>query len=769
MPQREVNDMHKELKVVGKRLPLKENYDKVTGKAEYCTTISLPGMLVGKVLHSPHAHARILAIDVSRAEAIPGVKAVITAKDVPRKIFTINVMTFQLPEGEPQDMFLFGDEVRYVGEPVAAVAAINEEVAREALAAINVEYEVLPAVFDIESAVRQGAPPVHENVPGNMPVPPTPVFCYGDVEKGFLESDVIVEGLYSTSKQIQAGLENACSVADYRDGKLTVWSQIQLPHMAKRMLAYLFDLSESAVRVIQPHAGCGFGAGTDLCNEHISAALAIKAGAPVKTKYHRSEDFANRITREHVARIHMKLGLKQDGTPKALQARYTGDAGAYVCKMASGCGVSLASNITEYEFESMHQEIEVMYTNHVACGAMRGFGGVQSSFVRETLVDEACVKIGLDPVAFRKKYHREVGGLGWFPSTAISSCGLDECLDIGAEKIGWKEKWGKMKSEGPVKRGLGVAAMGWLSGAQPMLLEHSNATLKFNEDGGCTLFVSPGNMGQGVAGSLSQIAAETLGIDYDDVNVVLGDTDVTGFDIGTHASRGCYCIGLAVLKAANMAREKFLARAAIKLGVSTEELEIENKKIFLKTDPERAFNYKDIAYDFMYNHEKNCEQLTINTTVEPSEFAPPWQAGFAEVEVDTETGVVTVVKWITVHDIGKAINPTVVEGQLDGGTAQGIGFALFEDPVISRDNGAVLSDGFDKYKIPTTLDMPVHEAILVEQGDPTGPFGAKSVGESGMMLQAPAIANAIYDAVGIRMREVPMTPEKILAALKAKQ
>ena len=244
------------------------------------------------------------------------------------------LMTYQLPDGEPQDMFLFGDTVRYVGEPVAAMAAVNEEVARAALAAIEVEYEVLPAVFDIEGAVQEGASLVHDNVPSNTPVPATPVFCYGDIEKGSNESDVVVEGVYQTSKQIQAGLENACSMADYRDGRLTVWSQIQLPHMAKRMIAYLFDLPESAVRIIQPYAGCGFGAGTDMCVEHIAAALSIKAGVPVKVKLYRNEDFANRITREHIAKIHMKMGLKQDGTPKALQARYTGDAGAYACKIS---------------------------------------------------------------------------------------------------------------------------------------------------------------------------------------------------------------------------------------------------------------------------------------------------------------------------------------------------------------------------------------------------------------------------------------------------
>lgn len=760
--------MQEQYNVVGKRLAPKENYEKVTGKAEYCTTLSFPGMLVGKVLRSPHAHARVLSVDTARAEKIPGVKVVVTGKDFPRKMYTTNIMTYQLPEGEPHDMMLFDEVVRYIGDPVAAVAAVNEEIANRALAAIDVTYEILPAIFDIDDAVVEGAPLVHAQVAGNLAVPPTPVFCYGDIEKSLSESEVIVEGVFQTSKQIQAGIENACSVADFNGERLSVWSQTQLPHLAKRMLAYIFDFSESKVQVIQPYAGCGFGAGTDLCTEHLAAALAIKAGAPVKLKYSRSEDFANRFTREHIARIEMKLGFLKDGTPKACRARYIGNAGAYIIKNASGCGVALASNITEYEFESMYQEIEVRYTHLLPGAAMRGFGGMQSSFVREVLVDEACEKLGMDPIEFRKKYRRKVGGLGWFPMTQISSCGLDECLDIGAEKIGWKRKWRKMPADGSIRRGIGVAAMGWLSGAQPMLLEHSNATLKFDADGGCSLMVSYGNIGQGVGTALTQIAAETLGIDFDDIHLVYKDTDVTGFDIGTHASRGCYSIGRAVQKAAGLARVKFLERAAHKLGVSMDSLDMKDKRIFVKSDPEKSIHYSQVAADLIYNYEKDCRQLVIHATLEPTEFAPPWQAGFAEVEVDTETGEVTVTKWLTVHDIGKAINPTIVEGQLEGGTLQGIGFALFEDTIINSQTGALMTDGFEKYKIPTTLDMPDQETVLVELGDPTGPFGAKSVGESGIFLQAPAISNAIYDAVGIRMREVPMTPEKVLAAIQAK-
>lgn len=758
--------MDDDLRVVGKRVAAVDAYQKVTGTAEYCTNISLPGMLVGKVLRSPHAHARVVKVDGSKAEVLPGVKAVVSHQDVPRKVFTYNVMTYQLPEGELQDMYLFDHKVRYIGDPVAAVAAVNEEVANEALRLIDVEYEPLPAVFTVAEAVKSGAPVVHDFAQNNTPVPATPVFCYGqDVEQLFKEAEAIAEGTFSTSKQIQAGLEPACSVAHFHDGRLTVWSQIQLPHMARKMLAHLFDLQESRVRILQPFAGTGFGAGTDLCCEPYACALTIKAGAPVKVLYSRSEDFANRLTREHVCKIEMKMGVKKDGAPLALKAKYTGDAGAYMCKAASGCGVALASNITEYNFESMHQEIEAIYTNHVACGAMRGFGGVQSSFARETLVDEVCEKIGMDPIEFRLKYHRKVGELGWFPTTAISSCGLDECLRAGAEKMGWYEKKA-LPREGIRRRGVGVACMAWLSGAQPMLLEHSNAIVKLNDDGACSLFVSPGNMGQGILGTLSQIAAEVLGLDYKDINLIYGDTDLTGFDIGTHASRGVYCIGRAVKKAAEEARAQILERASVTLGAPVEQLDMKDRKVFVKNEPERSATLSQISNACIYNYQKDCKQIVAHATIEPAEFAPPWQAGFAEVEVDTETGVVEVLRWITVHDVGKAINPQVVEGQLEGGTAQGIGFALYEDTQIMH--GKLLSDGFDKYRIPSILDLPDHEAVLIELGDPTGPFGAKSAGESGLFLQVPAIANAIYDAVGVRIRDLPMSPERVLKALKEK-
>jgi len=755
------------LSVVGQRKPLAESHQKTIGRADYCSTLRLPGMLVGKVLRSPHAHALVTKVDYSKAEALPGVKAVVSSQDVPRKLFTWNIMTYQLPGGEINDMYLFDSKVRQVGDPVAAVAAVDEPTARRALDLIEVEYEPLPAAFTIDEATKEGAPTLHDFAPDNTPVPGVPVFCYGDAAAAFAEAAVTAEGWYSTSKQVQCGMENACCIADYQHGRLTVWSQIQLPHMAKRMLAHVMDLPEGNVRLIQPYAGYGFGAGTDLHGEPVCCALAMKAGAPVQLWYTRDEDFNNRVTREHIAKVYMKVGLAADGAPKALEAHFIGDAGSYMCKTASGCGVSLASNITEYDWEAMDQKISATYTNHIGGGAMRGFGGPQSSFVRETIVDEAVAKLGIDPVEWRLKYHRRVGGLGWFPSTQITSVGVEECLRVGAERIGWKEKWNKPQT-GTKRRGVGVACMAWLSGAQPMLMEHSNATLKFNADGSATLVVSPGRNGQGIEGALAQVAAEVLTIPYEKINVLAGDTDVTGFDIGTHASRGAYCIGKAVLSAATKAKEEFLQRAAEKMEEPLAALELRDGQIVSTANPDKSMSIEETALDLIYTFNKDCHQIVAHATVEPNDFAPPWQAGFAEVEVDTETGVVEILKWITVHDIGRAINPMTVEGQLEGSTAQGLGFALWEDPIISETNGYMVTDGFDKYKIPSSADMPENEALLVELGDPTGPFGAKSVGESGMFLQAPAVANAIYDAVGIRLRDLPMTPERVLAAIQTK-
>jgi len=761
--------MGQDLSVVGKRLPLKESWEKVTGKAQYTTTLNLPGMLIGKILRSPHAHARIISIDTSKAKALPGVKAVVTADDFSKKLFTVNVMHWQLAEGELMDMYLFADVARYIGDPIAAVAAVNEEIAKEALALIDVEYEELPAVFTVEDALKEGATQIHDNAMGNIVVPAMSIFPRGDIEQGFKEADVVAEGSYSTSKAFQAGLENGCSIASYEPGtgRLTLWSQTQLPHMARRMIAYLFDMDEGRVRLIQPYAGTGFGAGTDLNCEPQCCALAIKACAPVKIMYDRAEDFSNRPTREHIYKIEMKIGTKKDGTPVALKAKYTGDAGAYMGKTASGLGVALASNITCYEIPNIYQEIEVVYTNHLACGAFRGFGGMQSTFVRETLVDEICEKIGMDPVEFRMKFHGKVGGLGWFPGTETTSCALDKCLETGAEKIGWVNKRARKKEE-IRRRGVGVACMAWLSGAQPMLLELSNAILKFNEDGSCNMVVAPGNIGQGCLDSLSQIAAEVLGLDYEDIHPISYDTDLTEWSVGTHASRGVYCLGLAVKKATEKAREQFIGRAGHILKANSDQLVMSGGRIYVDGDPQRGISVADVARDAIYNYGGNSEQITVQASITPTAFAPPWQAGFVDLEVDTETGQVTILKWITVHDIGKAINPMTVEGQLDGGTGQGIGFALYEDTIISTDNGTIVADGFDKYKIPSILDMPDNESLLVEEEDPTGPFGAKSVGESGLFLQAPAIANAIYDAVGVRIRDIPITPERIISALKAK-
>lgn len=761
--------MLEELAVVGQRKPLPEAYDKVTGRASYCSTMRLPGMLVGKALRSPYPHALIKKLDYSKAEQLPGVAAVVSAQDVPKKLYTSNAMHYQVPQGEIHDQLIFGDHVRFIGEAVAAVAAVDEKVAREALALIEVEYEQLPAVFNIDDALKEGAPLLHDFVPTNCAVPEAPVCPIGDAEQGFAESSIIVEGWYSFSKQYQMGMENACCIADYQGGRLTIWSQSQLPHMAKRMLSHALDLPEGRIRLVQPYAGCGFGAGTDLRGEPICAALAMKAGAPVQLWYTREEDCSVGATREHIAKVWMKIGLAEDGSPKALAAHYIADAGAYMQKGTSGCAVAAASNLGEYEFKNVDQKISAIYTNHLGGGAMRGFGGITATYVRETLLDEALEQVGMDPLEFRMKYHWKTGE-GWCPEKIVSSCGLEECLRVGAEKIGWKEKWGKPKS-GTKRRGVGVSCMSWISGDTLFLMEESSASLKVNSDGSVSLIVSPARIGQGLEGVLAQMCAEELGLPYESVQVIAGDTDVTLFDIGCHASRGCYHIGKAVVNASRKAKDLILQWVAEKVDEPVEQLQLKDGLISSRVHPEKQLSFADAALGMVYTQEGDFQQVSVSATqAEASrDYAPPWAAGFAEVEVDTETGVVEIIKWVTVHDIGRSINPTVVEGQLEGAALQGMGFALFEDAIVSQTDGTMLADGFDKYKIMSSADMPDHESVVVELGDPLGPFGAKSVGESGLIVVPAAISNAIYDAVGVRMRDLPATPEKVLAAIKARK
>ena len=772
-----------ELKVVGKRMPDVSGVEKVTGSARFVSDISLPGMLIGKVLHSPYAHARIIKIDASKAERMPGVHGVVTFRDVPDKLYTGTLMNLQCVEGIEgfgvYDLRILDEKVRYMGDAVAAVAAVNEKAAEEALELIDVEYEPLPAVFDEAEAVKEWAPGIHdvvqrkqadgyagdEAVENNLGVHVAHI-PVGDVDKKFEEADYIIDETGYSSPQRQAPIETFHCIACFdARGKLTLWSQTQLPFLLRRMLAYVFDMPEGLIRIKNEYTGGAFGAGLCVFKEPLCVALARKSGKPVKLIFSRQEEFTDRPTRSCLGPYRLKMGVKKDGTITAVERNVISAAGAHMECAALSALIATSVGNPLYRTLSSKAEVDAVYTNKVPTGAMRGFGNPDDTFVREQVMDEAAEKIGMDPLDFRIRNLCRLGDPGIFgPDFPLKSIALEECIKIGADKIGWKEKQGG-KKEGIHVKGVGVACMAHNSGAWPVHAEHSNAEIKFNEDGSVVLKVFPAPMGTGALGTLAQIAAEVLTIPYEDVHVVWGDTDITRFEIGSHASRTMYIIGNAVKKAALQARGNLLMRAGKTLEIHPDDLSIENKKVYVKGSPQKKISFSEVIREAVYSRD-NVEEITGSCSHKPETSPSPYQAVFSEVEVDRETGAVKILKMVLVNDSGRSINPTVVEGQIEGGTAQGLGYALWEETVMDMDTGRILSDDFDTYKIASTLDMPELEVVLVENPEPTGPFGAKGVGEPGCVAQAASIANAIYNAIGIRIWELPITPEKILKALK---
>ncbi len=765
------NRMVAELSVVGKRLPRPDAFDKATGAARYAADTKMPQMLIGKVLRSPYPHARILSIDKSKAEKLPGIEAVITLEDVPNKLLNGALMDLKMPpqmaKGVVRDQYVLTDKARYVGDAVAAVAAVNETTAEKALELIEVEYEKLQAVFDPIEAMKPDAPRIHDFAERNIAQHLSYHFATGDVEGGFQEADFVVEETFHTSKQKHCQLELDASIASFdATGRLTIWSQCQAPHLARRRIAEMFDMPEGMVRLITPHIGGGFGGRSNLNTELVCVALAQKAGKPVKLEYTREEDFTVHHSRQPFVQTG-KIGVKKEGTITALQTSVIANGGAYFEASGGTTGLNISSFMSLYKCPNTAGEADIVYTNIPISGGMRGFGNPQAMFVLEQLVDMACEKIGMDPVEFRLKNHRQTGDPSWFATFPVTSCALDECIKVGAERIGWKDKKGR-KKEGVRRQGIGMAIMSHPSEVWPLYSGHSSAAVKMNADGSANLVVHPAEIGQGTWGVLAQIAAEELGIRAEDIHIVTGDTDVTLFDMGTYACRSTYATGNAVLRAAREAKGQLIERAAKTLGVPANKLEVRDRQIYIRTTPEKRISVAEVARDAIYNFQGECSNILGKYSFEATGVSPSFQAGFVEVEVDTETGEIKVLKILIVHDIGKAINPMSVEGQLEGAIAQGIGYSLIEDFVISKNSGVVESDNFITYKIPSPPDLPEIEVILVEEGDPLGPFGAKSVAEPGLITIAPAIANAIYDAVGVRMTELPITPEKLLKALRVK-
>lgn len=751
-----------EFTVIGKSVPRVDAVEKVTGKGEYASDIKFPGMLHGKVLRSPHSHARVLRVDTTAVERLPGVRAVIKKEDVPRTLF--NCASYP-PSTElfylPKDQYIFDEKVRFRGEAVAAVAAECEEVALEALELIKVEYEELPAIFSPEEAMKPEAPLIHE-VKNNI------VFCLpiekGDVEKGFKEADIILADRYTLSRVHHCTMEpNGVSLAYFdNSGRLNLWAGCQAPHNVRRLLSEVLGIPVSKILVSRLNAGGSFGGRLSLVNEPICVLLAKKSGKAVKLQYSREESFYASECR-HPTISQIKTGVKKDGRLTAIEGRIIMDTGAYATHGPGVTTVSSACFGSLYRCENTKVEGFCVYTNNPPSGAYRGFGNPEQAWATESHLDTIAKTLGIDSLELRLKNCVKTGDMG-FMGFPIQSSGLEECLRKGAEAIKWHEE---RKSSDKKSRGIGLACMIHGSGTKPFLSELSSVIIRANEDGTFHLITGAPDLGQGSSTALAQIAAEELGVPYQSIYVTAAtDTDTTPFDVGTHASRVTYGAGNSVKEAAKKVKEGIIKKASEMLEVNEEDLETREGKIYVKGSPEKGLSFKEVAWAAQYGKEPH--QIMTQVSLEPSQNAYPFSVHFAEVEVDEETGGVLVLKMVVAHDCGIAINPASLEGQAEGGLQHGLGHTLTEKLFIDS-SGKISNPNLRDYRILGGMDMPEVKVILVESLEPTGPFGAKSIGESTVVPVAPAIGNAIYNATKIRIKDLPIDPERFLSALRERK
>ncbi len=750
------------LSTVGQSIPQLDNVAKAIGMAKYTADLQIPGMLYAKVLRSPLPHARILNIDTGKAEQLPGVKAVICHKNVPRVAYNSYYREPIDEERLPADEYIFDEKVRYVGDKVAAVAATSLDIAEEALELIEVEYEELPFVLDPLEALAPDAPKIHD-VENNLVKEVQ--WDVGNIEKGFAEADYIFENSYRTQMQQHAPLEPHSNIAQIgSNGKLHIISTTQGTFNVRVLLGKILNMPLNKIRVTRPHIGGGFGGKNDLFDEILSALLAIKTKRPVRLVNTREEEFSStRVRHCHV--IDLKYGVKKDGTFVAREMKALLNTGAYA---AAGGKVTLTTGhrwIMLYRTPHVRYVGKCLYCNTPVAAAMRGFGTPQQSFATESMIDEIAEKLGIDPVEIRLKNHRRVGDFDPISKITLGSVGIPECLTRGAEAMEWTKKRKAKKGKGRYRRGVGVALGTHNTGVKPFVNELSSAFIKVNEDGSFNLLTGVVDLGQGSDTVLAQIAAEVLGVPIEDISVVdPGDTDSTPYDMGTHSSRQTYLGGMAVKMAAEEAKSQLIDEAAKRLEASREDLEMRDRKIYVKGSPSASISLADVAVGLI--HGDVTHQVMGRGSFSPVTNAPPFEVHFAEVEVDTETGAIKVIKFVAAHDLGKIVNPLLSEGQVQGGVHMGIGYTFWEGIQMDPKTGQYLNLNLTDYKVASPVDMPPVVVILVESNEPTGPFGAKGLGEPAMVPTAPAIANAIYDAIGIRFRQLPITREKVFEAIQ---
>ncbi len=764
---------------VGKSVQKIDGLALACGKDKFVEDYDMQNQLYLKVLRSPHAHARILSIDSSEAEAMEGVAAVLTHADLPRVPHTTAGQGY--PEPSPYDSHTLDNKVRYVGDRVAAIAAETPELAREAAQKIKVEYEVLEPVLDPRKATDEGAPVIHDEDDCKViiPIPYEPErnlasaveFSFGDLEEEFAKSDIIVEDEYESHYAQHCPVEpHVCiSYIDSR-GRVVIRTSTQVPFHVRRIVAQRLELPEKKIRVIKPRIGGGFGAKQEVLVEDIVAAMAMKTGRPVKFLMTREEEFVSSRTR-HPQIINVTIGADSDGTIRAINLDVLMNTGAYgghaltvVCNSGSKV-LPLYNTAKAVKFNG-----KVVYTNLPVGGAYRGYGATQTYFAVESALDEIAHRLDIDPVKLREINHIKNGetspvfaALGEGKEgveQTIESCGLPQCLEQGKEAFGWDTREERRSlSSGSKRRGFGICTL--MQGSSIPEIDMAAASIKMNEDGSFNLLMGATDLGTGSDTVLSQIAAETLNVPTEDIIPYSSDTDLTPFDVGAYASSTTYLSGKAVDKCAGKVKQQILKVGAEMLEVELEDVSLGAKKVVDSSGNE--VSYEEIATYSLY--ESNQHQIAAHDSSISHKSPPPFSAHFAEVEVDTETGKVELIQYVNATDCGTAIHPRLAEGQCEGATVNGLSFALTEEYQFSS-RGKMLNASFDSYNIYKMPDMPELKCILVPTYEETGPYGAKSVSEIGINGPLPAIGNAIFDAVGIRIKEGPFKPDKLLAELE---
>ena len=734
---------------------------KVTGKTRYTDDFSMPGMLQAKYVRSPIAHGLVKSIDTSSALAMPGVEAVFTYKDVPKTLFPTAGHPFSLDPDHQDvaDRLLLTDHVRYHGDEVAIVVARDMLSAEKAAKAVKVEYEELPVCVTSEAALAEDAPAIHEG--GNI-IKSTTFEIGGTIDDAEKEADTVVEGTYSTPIILHCHLENHTAYAYMDDNDhLVIVSSTQIPHICRRIVGQALDMPWPKIRVIKPYIGGGFGNKQDVVLEPMVAFLTQKLGGiPVKIEMNREECLVATRTR-HSQTVTARAGVTVDGTIKFLDLNVISNTGAYASHGHSIPMAAGSKSCNLYPGSVTRFSATTHYGNIPAAGAMRAYGSPQLFFGIECALEEAARKIGMDSVDFRIKNSARPGDISPKTGTKEHSVGMVECLEKGRKLIDWNRKKDTFEGQqGTIRRGLGVASFSYGSGTYPACVEIAGCRLVLNQDGTVHMQIGATEIGQGSDTALAQMAAETLGIQYDDVHVVSEqDTDVSPFDPGAYASRQTYVAAPAVHKAAGKLKRKILEHCHLMTGEEAEGLDLVDGKIIHRGQMENVvLELPELALDSYYHKERGC-QLTAEVSSKTCTNAPSYGCTFVDLEVDIEMCTVTIKQIINIHDAGTIIHPLSAEGQVHGGMAMGVGMALFEELLVDPESGWIYNGNLLDYKIPTCMDIPDLGSAFVETFDPTSPYGNKSLGEPPIISQGPAIRNAIWDATGVKIDEMPMTPK----------